>query len=652
MTTDRQAARQQQQFLEVIDRDEAERRFLSALRLDPLGRECVPLEQAWGRVLAEDVYAPIDVPSFDRSNLDGFAVQAADTFGATEESPRRLRLLEEVITTAVVATLPVTPGTAIPIATGGMLPRGADAIVMVEDTDVDNNDLLVRKPVTPGRGLSFAGTDMGAGEVVLRRGDLLTSRETGVVAAIGASQVAVWKRPRIAILSTGDEIIPPGEPMRPGCVYDSNARMLADAVRELGATAHVHPIVPDDAAQLATAVRHALATADLLLLSGGTSKGAGDLSYHVVRDLTPGILVHGVALKPGKPICLAAHGTTPVVVLPGFPTSAIFTFHEFVAPVIRRLAGRSPQRRSSVSAQMAVQVNSQEGRTEYLLVGLVHAIAKEARLIAFPLGKGSGSVTTFSRAEGFVTIDRHVEILSAGQRVDVQLLGRDLQPADLVAIGSHCVGLDWLLGQLQDRGLRTKFLAVGSTGGLHAAQQAACDIAGIHLRDPNSGQYNQPFLTPDLTLLPGYSRQQGVLFRAGDKRFEGMSARDAIRAVCARTDCRMVNRNQGSGTRQLIDDLLDGAQPDGYAVQAHSHNAVAAAVAQGRADWGVAIERVAIQAGLQFLPLMAEYFDFVIPHSRNDQPAVQQFRQLLSEENTRRHLQKLGLEPRACRTDR
>ncbi len=402
MTTDHAAASRQQQFLEVIDRDEAERRFQAALRLAPLGEECIPLELAWGRVLSRDVVSPVDVPSFDRSNVDGFAVRAADTYGAAEETPRRLRLLDEVIATAVVPQSRVMADTAVPIATGGMVPRGADAVVMVEHTDVDHQQLLVTKSVSPGAGISFAGTDIGAGETVLRRSDLLTSRETGVLAAIGMGCVHVWKRPCVAILSTGDEIIPPGQPMRPGCVYDSNARMLADAVRELGAEPLLQGIVPDDADQLEAAVALALTQADVVLLSGGTSKGTGDLSYRIVSRLTdPGVVAHGVALKPGKPICLAASQGKPVVVLPGFPTSAIFTFHEFVAPVIRRLAGRSHQRADEVVARLAVQVNSEIGRTEYLLVGLVAAPESEVsatRLTAYPMGKGSGSVTAFSRA--------------------------------------------------------------------------------------------------------------------------------------------------------------------------------------------------------------------------------------------------------------
>jgi putative molybdopterin biosynthesis protein len=450
----------------------------------------------------------------------------------------------------------------------------------------------------------------------------------------------VWRRPRVAILSTGDEILEPGQPMRPGMVYDSNARILADAVRELGGEPVAMGIVGDSLPELRARLREALAACDLVLLSGGTSKGAGDLSYRVVSELgEPGIVAHGVALKPGKPICLAACRGKAVVVLPGFPTSAIFTFHEFVAPLVRALGGQPASQRSTLQARLAVKINSEIGRTEYLLVGLVEGPDLP---VAYPMGKGSGSVTAFSRADGFVTIARHQEIIDAGTTVAVRLLTDEFRLADLVVIGSHCVGLDFLLGQLQERGFRTKFMAVGSTGGLQAAQRGECDLAGMHLLDPKTGRYNEPYLTPELELAGGYGRLQGIVFRPGDPRFEGRTGAEAVRQAANDPKCVMVNRNQGSGTRILIDRLLAGAEPAGYPVQARSHNAVAAAVAQGRADWGVAIQWVARTGGLGFLPLEHEQYDFVIPKSRRDRPAVRAFRELLSDPAIRKQLAAMG----------
>jgi putative molybdopterin biosynthesis protein len=639
--------REQEQFLTVLDRDEAERRFRAAIDTQPRAVERVSVDDALGRVLAADVVSPVDVPSFDRSNVDGFAVVSDSTYGASEEQPRVVRLADEIIHTGVVPRAAIGSGEAVAIATGAMMPRGADAVVMVEHADVRGDELRIARAVTPGSGVSFAGTDITTGETVLRRGQLLTSRDTGVLAAIGVSSVDVWRKPVVAILSTGDEIIAPGQPMQPARVYDSNAQILADAVRELGGEPMRLGIVADDVAALRDRLRHAIASADIVLFSGGTSKGAGDISYRVVAELTdPGIVAHGVALKPGKPICLAATRGVPVVVLPGFPTSAIFTFHEFVAPVIREQAGRRAEARATVKARLAVKVNSEIGRTEYLLVSLVEAPAVnqgDVWLVAYPMGQGSGSVTTFSRADGFVTIGRHEEILEAGALVDVQLLGRAVQIADLVVIGSHCTGLDFLLGELQRRGVRTKFLAVGSTAGLEAARRGECDVASMHLLDVKTGEYNRPFLSDSLELVPGYGRLQGVVFRRGDARFEGGTANDAVAFAKRDASCVMVNRNQGSGTRVLIDRLLEGDRPPGYAVQPRNHHAVAAAVSQGRADWGVTLQSIAAGAGLGFLPLQEERFDFVVPKSRASRAGVAAFKAVLSDAAVQDELIRLGM---------
>ncbi len=638
---------EQEQFLDVLDRDSAERRWLEALRPRVLESTWIPLSEAMGRVLASDVVAEVDVPGFDRSNLDGYAVRAEDTFGASEESPCRLRLNDEELATGIVPRVVVEPGQATPIATGGMLPRGADAVAMLEITTILDQDVLIHKPVAPGSGVSFAGTDMARGELVLRRGTRLSSRETGVLAAIGRGEVEVVRRPRVAILSTGDEIIAPtgadtiapGQPQRPATVYDSNQTMLADAVLELGGEPLRLGIVPDDESALEAALNRSLAMADLVLLSGGTSKGAGDLSYRVLSKREPGILVHGVALKPGKPICLGVVGSTPVAILPGFPTSAIFTFHEFVAPLIRRLAGLRREDRETIPAVLAVRVNSERGRTEYLLVNLVDG---PRGWTAYPMGKGSGSVTTFSGADGFVVIPRQQEYIEAGEHVSVTPMGRGVSPADLVVIGSHCVGLDLLLGRLGDEGFTSKTIWVGSQGGLAAAARGECDLAGIHLLDPATNRYNEPFLEPGLRLLRGYGRMQGLVHRPGDPRFEGKTAAEAVREAASDPRCVMVNRNRGSGTRVLIDGLLGGKKPPGFAVEARSHNAVAASVAQGRADWGLAIDPVARSYGLGFLPLRSERYDFAVPEDRWDRPALAAFRGLLARVEVRRQLAELG----------
>lgn len=625
----------QKQFLDITDRDEAERRWREVIACAQQGEEHVPLEQALGRIAAVDVRAGVDVPGFDRANMDGFAVRAADTFGAGEVHPVRLRLNREVIGAGHAPREEVAPGTATTIATGGMLPRGADAVVPVEHTELEEGGsvALVQRALTPGAAVSFAGADIGRGETVLFAGTELSSRETGMLAAIGVREIAVVNKPRVAIISTGDEIVQPGEAMRPGLVYDSNGRIIADAVRELGCVPHFLGAFRDDETALRGALKRALQNADLVLLSGGTSKGEGDWCARIVDELEPGIVVHGVALKPGKPICLAAAGSKPVVVLPGFPTSAVFTFHEFVAPVLCEMAGRRMARRESEPARLAHRVQSERGRLEYLLVGLVQG--KGARFSAWPMGKGSGSVTSFSRADGFVRIDRNTEIVEQDTEVEVIRIGRSSRPADLVIIGSHCAGLDLVASELYRLGFTVKLVAVGSRGGLDAAARGECDAAPIHLLDRESGSYNEPFLGPGMHLLPGYTRMQGVVTRPEETR--------STEALLDDASLRMVNRNRGAGTRVLIDALLGERRPPGYAYETRSHYAVAAAVVQRRADWGVTIETVAKEHGLGFRPLGAEHYDLVIPEEREGRPAIEALRALLAKDSPlREKLRALG----------
>jgi len=635
----------QDQFLRVLDRDEAERRFQAALApLEPLGVDVVPIGGALGRVLAEDVASPVSVPGFDRSNVDGWAVRAADTFGATEHTPRRLCVSADAVEMGRVPTGSVEPGTAMAIPTGGVVPRGADAIVMVEHSRVEAGEVVIVKAVTPGRWITYAGTDVAQGEVVLRARETCTSRETGLLAAMGIPRVSVFRKPVVAVFSTGDEIVPPGTPIAAGQIFDSNAVVICDAVRELGGEPLPLGIVPDDADAIRSMLRRALGSADLVVLSGGTSKGPGDLNVRVLEEVLgpPGILVHGVALKPGKPICLAASGRKGVVVLPGFPTSAIFTFHEFVAPVVRALAGTSAHAGARTFARLPFRMSSEIGRTEYVLVRLVSDSRGE--LVAYPIGKGSGSVTTWSQADGYFVVPARVEQLDEGETVDVVSLGGARPaPADLVVIGSHCVGLDVLLGRLRAAGVTSKAIAVGSEGGLAAVKRGECDLAGVHLFDPATGTYNAPFLEPGLELVSGYGRMQGVVFRPGDARFEGKPAEEAVRAVATSPGVVMVNRNRGSGTRVLIDRLLGGARPAGHAVEATSHHAVAAAVAQGRADFGVAIDVVACDRSLGFLPVTEERFDFVLASARRDRPTVRAFVAELARPETRAALRERGL---------
>jgi putative molybdopterin biosynthesis protein len=642
----RQAARQEQ-FLEVVSAEEARARFARHIDRSPMPAESVALSAALGRMLTSDVVAEVDAPPFDRSGVDGFAVIAADTTGASDVTPRRLKLSAEVIACGHAPSLTVATGTASALATGGMIPRGADAVVMIEYTDLieaqDGPAIDVRRAVAPGQFISFAGSDMARGETVLRKGTRVGAREIGMLAACGLARVDVVGKPKIAVLSTGDELVPPGEALHPGGVYDSNGAILAAAVTEVGGTPVAYGAFPDDELALEQAIRTALAECDMVVLSGGTSKGAGDLSHRIVSRLgSPGIIVHGVALKPGKPLCLAVVQDKPIVVLPGFPTSAIFTFHAFVAPLIRARAGLPEEAARTLRARVPVRVPSELGRQEFVLVSLV---AGEEGPIAFPSGKGSGAVTAFSQADGFFAIDALASSLDAETIADVTLLDANARAPDLVIMGSHCVALDAVLGTLAAQGLTARTIAVGSMGGVAAVRRGECDLAPVHLMDPQTGTYNAHLLTPGVTLVPGWQRMQGFVYRQGDARFGGKNAEDALAAAVKDPDIHMVNRNAGAGTRILIDRLLKGARPPGYANQPRSHNAVAAAVAQGRADWGVAIESVAKLYGLGFIRVAPEHYDFLLIESRRERPAVRAFLAALHDEATRARIRALGMRP-------
>jgi len=636
-------AARQEQFLEVVSAEDARARFAQHVDLSPLPSETVTLAAALGRVLAHNVIAPIDVPPFDRANVDGFAVHSSDTLGASDTAPRRLRLNGEVIVCGHPPALEVEPASATTIATGGVIPRGADAVVMIEHTELIESEnapaIEVRRTVGPGQFVSYAGSDIARGEVVLRRGTRVSSREIGMLAACGIPAVEVVRKPKVAVLSTGDELVPPGGALAPAHLYDSNGAIIAAAVAEAGGEPIPFGAFPDEATALELAMRAALETCDMVVLSGGTSKGAGDLSHRIVSKLGR-ILVHGVALKPGKPLCLAIADGKPLAVLPGFPTSAIFTFHAFVAPVIRARAGLLPEAARTIDAAVPMRIPSELGRQEFVLVALV---AGESGLVAFPTAKGSGAVTSFSQADGFLEIDALAAALDAGTRARVTLIGQETTLPDLVIMGSHDIALDIVLGAL--KGFTARSIAVGSLGGVTAAERGECDLAPVHLVEPATGIYNRHLLRGGLELVKGWQRMQGFVHRSDDSRFAGKSADDAIKTALADPRCLMVNRNAGAGTRVLIDKLLGGGKPAGYSNQPKSHNAVAAAVAQGRADWGVAIESVARLYGLAFLPIAPEDYDFLLVESRRDRPAVHAFLAALRDDGVREKIRALGMRP-------
>jgi len=384
------------------------------------GIEKVQLQSAYGRVLAEDIISPINVPPFDRSTVDGYAVQASSTFGAEEDNPITLSLLGR-ISAGQVSRVVVKPKTAVGIATGAPLPVGADAVVMLEYTTVLTDKVKIYRPVAPRENVLHAGSDVKAKEVVLKKAQYLGSRELGVLAAIGMPAVNVYAKPKVSILSTGGELVYPGTPLEPGKIYDINQSALVASVIECGCEPIPLGIVPDNPRGMKLALKKALIAADVVITSGATSAGAEDIMPQLLNELgKPGVIVWGLATKPGKPTTVAVVNGKPVFALPGHPTSALTIFLLLVRPFLLQAACLQPKQPMIIRARMAAKVFSAAGRTTFIPVKIVYG--GEGENIAQPIPPESGAITTLALADGFVIVPSNVQFIEQGEMVEVNLL--------------------------------------------------------------------------------------------------------------------------------------------------------------------------------------------------------------------------------------
>jgi len=407
-------------FRQIISIEEAKRKLLQHFTPKPVGKKLVPLLEAHGKVLAENVTSPIDVPSFSRSIVDGYAVRAEDTFGAEEYEPVKLKLLGSV-NIGEPPKINLKRGSAIEVSTGAPLPEGADAVVMVEYTNREDETVLVYRPVSVSENTMEVGADIRKGQTVLKEGELLDPRKIGVLAALGIKLVNVYKSPKVAIISTGPELVEPGEPLPIGKVYDINTYTLSAAVIECGGEPISLGLIPDNEQMIRETLQRALKIADLVLTSGGVSVGPKDLIPKVLDSLgKPGIIVCGVASKPGKPTTIAVIDGKPVFSLPGQPTSSLFMFHMFVRPVLCKMAGRQEKAPSKVEALAAKKMFSAKGRRTFVMVCLHRD--ESGALLASPVPTGlSGAITTLAEADGFVEVSEKQQFIEAGERVTVHL---------------------------------------------------------------------------------------------------------------------------------------------------------------------------------------------------------------------------------------
>jgi len=405
----------------LVSFNEAKRILQQRFSANPIGTENATLSEAYERVLAKDIVAHIDVPPFNRATVDGYAVKAKDTFGADETNPITLKICGRV-NVGELSRIAVENGSATEIATGAPMPQGADAVIMFEHTIQKDANVILYRPVSKGENVMKAGSDIKKGDTILKKGQALSSWEIGALAALGLAKVEVYKRPRVAIISTGPEIVEPGKLLLSGKIYDINAHTLSAAVLECGGQPFNLGIVPDEADKLETAIRKALGSADVVITSGGVSAGPRDIIPEILNSLgKPGIIVSGIAVKPGKPTTIAIVDKKPIFSLPGPPTSSLLMFHILVRPIISKIAGKTEEEFPFIEAITGEKMFSEKGRRTFVMVNLSQD--KTGRILASPVPTGlSGAITTLTKADGFIEIPESQQFINAGEDAKVYLL--------------------------------------------------------------------------------------------------------------------------------------------------------------------------------------------------------------------------------------
>lgn len=595
-----------------------------------LPAERVAVSGAVGRVTAAPVWATRSSPAFDSAAMDGIAVRAADTAAATETSPVLL-----------------APAAFEVVDTGDPLPTGYDAVVMREHVHHEpDGSAELRAAVAPYQHVRSIGEDISAGELLLPEGHRLRPVDVAAAAAAGATELSVRRRPRVTVLPTGDEMVPIGSDPTPGQILDTNSLMLAAQAREAGCEATVTAILADDPAVLAAALTAAADTADLVILIAGSSAGRDDYTARVVAAAGT-LAVHGVAVKPGHPVVLGVTGATPVMGAPGYPVSAALTFDIFAAPLLAALEGAPPPERPETTARLARKLPSSIGSDDWIRVRLGRV---GGEIVATPLPRGAGVLTSLVRADGLLVVPAGLEGHLAGETVRIQLLralgeiGRTV-----VAIGSHDLVLDVAASALRSADPRHSLVSsnVGSLGGLVALRDGLCHLAGSHLLDEKTGTYTLPFVDrllgdgPDITVIRLVHREQGLMVAPGNPL--GITGIEDL----TRPGLRYVNRQRGAGTRALLDAELSTRQIDtgaieGYAREEYTHLAVAAAVAAGRADAGMGIRAAARAFGLDLVPVADEPYDLVLRTETVEDPLLAPLWALLADPKFRADVEALG----------
>ena len=618
-------------YLTNVSLSEAQAQYLA--QMQALGfaapEEQIPVAEACGRITARAVYAHISAPHYAASAMDGAALRASDTFGATETTPVTLSAEQFTV-----------------VDTGDPIPENCDAVIMVEDI-VSNPDgtITIHAPAAPWQHIRQIGEDVCAGEMILPGGMEISPAAMGAMLAGGVLEVPVLRRPVIGIIPTGDEIVPPCADPKPGDIIEFNSTIFSAMVTGWGAETKTYPIVKDRFDAIRDAVSEAAAECDVVLLNAGSSAGREDYSAAVIRELGE-VLYHGIAIKPGKPTILGSVGATPVLGVPGYPVSGIIVIEQLLRPLIDRWFRRGTCAGQTVTATLTRPVVSGLKYQEFVRVRMGEV---DGRLTASPLARGSGVVTSFMKADGILTVPQGTEGFEAGQEVSVTLQNAPERLMNtLVVIGSHDPLLDELGDLLHagDPGLYMSSSHVGSMGGIMAVRRGEAHAAGIHLLDTESGEYNRSFLRKyfpngGVHLIRCVGRQQGLMVQRGNpKNIKGF-------ADIAQSGLRYVNRQKGSGTRILMDYLchtegLDPAAVYGYDREELTHTSVAVQIASDSADAGLGIYSAAQLYGLDFLPICIEEYDLLIPDSAWETPMVRRLIETLRSDAFRSRLAAMG----------
>lgn len=589
--------------------------------------EEIPVIESNGRITANAVFAKYSSPMYNSSAMDGIAVKASSTSKASEITPVILKKESDFIV----------------VDTGDPVLDPYDTVIMAEDiVELEDGNVEIRASAAPWEHVRNVGEDIVAGEMILPRNHKIRPIDIGVILSAGITKISVLKRPEVAIFPTGTEIIEPTDDPKLGDIIESNSRVFENLVNDLGGVAHRFAPIPDDYDQIKNKIKEAAEKYDMVIMNAGSSAGTEDYTVHVLRELGE-VIIHGVAVKPGKPVILAIVNGKPVIGLPGYPVAAYLNFEFFVIPVLKQFGAQIEENENCVTATLSKRLISTLKYKEYVRVKVGQVGNK---IVAAPLSRGSGSAMSLVRADGFCVIAQNQEGVEAGAEVQIQLSRpKEEIKHTTVIVGSHDIILDVIADIMPNKHTNAYVSSthVGSAGGLMALNRGEAHIAPIHLLDEETGVYNISYLEKmgagPMVLVKGVERIQGIMVKKGNPL--------KIRSLKDLTKCRFVNRQRGAGTRVLLDYKLktEGIAPleiEGYEREMMTHMAVAAAVKSGGADAGLGVYSAAKALDLDFIEIAKEEYDFAIPAKFMETEQVQRFLDVLKSEEFIEELEKLG----------